>query len=112
MNSSPQEKRQFKRISLRIPVCYQIRGTNLLRNAVSQNISAGGICFLDNNFISAKSILMLEFNILNLVLRPIAQVAWVKFLPHSERKEYGLKFLEIEEKEQHFLSEYIKFKST
>lgn len=103
-----EEKRRSQRIKINTPLCYQIRGTALYKNALCDNISAGGMSVISNDFIPLSATLMLEMNILSRTLRPIGKIARVEFLPRSNQKRLGVQFVEFAASEKNYLSDYIK----
>lgn len=102
------EKRQSPRIGLRSPLRYQIRGTHEYDNAVLENISEKGLSFISNNQIPSSATMMLEVNILSRTLRPIGRITWSSPVPHSERNRFGIEFLEFNNIDKNYLSDYIK----
>lgn len=103
----PEEKRRYPRIKLKRPLRYQIRGTPEFNNAIVDNISVGGLGFVDNKFIAPRTSLMLEINVLSRILRPVGKIAWSSPLPHSNRYYSGIEFLELDPVEKRFLADYI-----
>lgn len=101
------EKRDFSRIKLHSPLRYQIRGRHEFYNTISDNISVGGIGFVNNKFIAPLTPLMLEINVLSRILRPIGRVAWSHPLPHSNRYRLGMEFLELNPGEKNYLKDFI-----
>jgi hypothetical protein len=107
MTNKEEEKRQYPRLNLHTPLRYQVRGNPQFDNAVSDNISAGGLSFTTHSFIPPDTNMMLQFNVLSRVLRIIARVAWASPLPHSYRNRLGLQFLEAPAEDMEFLNDYI-----
>lgn len=103
-----EEKRHCPRINFHTPIRYQIRGTSEFDNAISDNISTGGISFINNKFIAPATPVMLEINVLSRILRPIGKIAWSSPLPHSYRNRLGIEFLELDPQEKNYLADYIK----
>lgn len=101
------EKRHLKRIALRTPIRYQTRGRPDFSETLSDDISLGGIGLTENKFISPKTIVMLEINILARMLRPVGKIAWAAALPHSGKYRIGIEFLEFSPDEKHYLAGYI-----
>jgi hypothetical protein len=107
MIKQEEEKRQSPRLNLHTPLRYQVRGNPQFDNAVSDNISSGGLSFITHSFIPPDTKVMLEFNVLSRVLRIISRVAWATPLPHSYRNRLGLEFLEAPAEDRDFLNDYI-----
>lgn len=98
------------RINLRAPLRYQIRGGSEFGNAISNNISVGGVSFITYGFIAPQTPLMIEFSLLSRVLRPAGKVAWSISLPHTDKKQLGVQFLEFDIRERDYLLDYIKMR--
>ena len=103
-------KRRFPRIYLRAPIRYQIRGKPEFGHAVCDNISAGGMGFISEQFIPTLTPLMLEIDVLSRILRPVGKVAWSTTLPHSNRNRLGIEFIELNNIERDYLSDYINMR--
>jgi len=105
-----EEKRRFKRIGLHTPIRFQIRGEAVCEHGITENISEGGLAFSALQFIPASTPLMLEVNVLEKVLRPIARVSWCQPMAHSDRQRLGVEFVEFDSADRSFLSEYINLR--
>jgi len=101
------EKRRYSRVKLKSPIHFNIRGKGDFNDTVSEDISAGGICFTNNKYIAPWTNLMLEVKVLSRVLNPIGRIVWVNPLPHSDRFRMGVEFVELDLQKKQFLSEYI-----
>ncbi|MEW6101788.1 MAG: PilZ domain-containing protein [Candidatus Omnitrophota bacterium] len=102
-----EDKRRFPRITLKTSLGYQVRGKPNIINAVCDNLSCGGASFTNNDFIAPNTILALEINVPQRVIRPFGRIAWVNSLPHSNRYRMGIEFVEWDTLEKDFLSEFI-----
>jgi hypothetical protein len=102
-----EEKRKSPRIKVRVPMRYQIRGSCGFNNTVCDNMSHGGLGFTNNEFIAPRTPVMLEINLPSRVLRPIGKIAWSSPIPHSNRYQLGLEFLEINPEEKNCLCDFI-----
>ena len=103
-----EEKRRFPRIRLKSPIQWQIRGANeLSRNAVTDDISLSGMSFTNDKFVAPDATLMLQVNVLSRILYPIAKVVWSNPMPHSDRYQVGVQFLEFDPMERRYLGDYI-----
>ena len=102
-----EEKRQFQRIDLHAAMRYQIRGTPDFDNAISDNVSEGGLAFNSLRFIPPSTPIMLELSLLSRILHPICRVSWCQPLPHSDRNRLGLEFVEFDSSERKHLSDFI-----
>lgn len=108
MPISLEEKRRFPRIKLSCLLHYKIRGiVTLFNNTISDNLSLGGISFVNNKFIASKTLIMLEINILSQILKPLGRIVWSSALPHSDKYRIGVEFLEMDHQEKNYLKDYI-----
>ncbi|MCX5706358.1 MAG: PilZ domain-containing protein [Candidatus Omnitrophica bacterium] len=107
MALKPKYKRQFSRIDLHAPLRYQVRGYAEFANAISDNVSLGGMAFNAHRFLAPETTIMLEVNLLSRILHPIARIKWCQPLPHSDRSRLGVEFLEFNQIEKNYLSDYI-----
>ena len=102
-----EEKRSFPRIGFHSEVRYQLRGKADFDNAVSTDISCGGLRFTGNRFIPTSTPVMFEINVLNRILKPIGRVAWSTAIPHSDRNQLGIEFVEFNMLEKNYLRDFI-----
>ena len=107
MQSAYQEKRQNTRLSVAVPLRYQIRGTQKFGNTLTKNISSGGLGFLADRFIKPQTHLMLDVNLLTKNINSIANVKWAGYLSHSDKYQIGLEFIGIEPGDRNYISDYI-----
>lgn len=101
------ENRCFPRINFHSKVHYQIRGKPDFDSALTNDISCGGLRFTNDRFVPTLTAVMLEINVLNRVLRPIGKVAWSTPLPHSNRNQTGIEFVEFNLSERKYLKDFI-----
>ena len=102
-----EEKRFSPRIDFHSQVRYQLRGKPDFDNALTSDISCGGLRFTSNRFIPTSTAVMFEINVLNRVLRPIGKVAWTAPLPHSDRNQLGIEFVEFDRIERNYLDDFV-----
>ena len=102
-----ENKRSSPRVDFHAQLRYQVRGGSAFDNAVSNDISYGGLRFTSNRFIPTSTPVMLEINVLNRILRPIGRVAWSNPLPHSDRNQLGVEFVEFNSLEKSFLRDFV-----
>jgi len=102
-----QEKRLWPRVDYHTEIRYQLRGKADFDNAVCSDISCGGLRFTGEKFIPTSTPVMFEINVLNRILRFIGSVAWSASIPHSDRRELGIKFIESEVPDQNYLKDFI-----
>ncbi|MFA5093560.1 MAG: PilZ domain-containing protein [Candidatus Omnitrophota bacterium] len=101
------ENRLTARLDFNAQIRYQLRGNPDFDNAISNDISCGGLRFTSSKFIPTESAVMLEINVLNRILRPIGKVAWSRPVAHSDRNQTGIKFVEFAIPEQNYLKDFI-----
>ncbi len=106
-----EEKRRFRRIELHTPVRYQVRGNTEFDNTVTENISEGGLAFSVLKFIPPATPVMLELSLLCRTLYPIGKISWCQPLPHSDKNRLGIEFIEFDQTEKTFLSDYVNIKT-
>ena len=106
-----QEKRRFPRIKLNTPLRYHTRGLPEYNNTLCEDISLGGVRFINDKFIRPEASLALEINVLTRALNPIGRVAWSQPVAHSDRYRVGVEFLEFDAKERYCLSDYIDMRT-
>jgi hypothetical protein len=107
MESQLEEKRRFPRIKFKSPVSLQVRGVSNFEHATCDNISEGGIGFINNNFIPPETLVILEINCLSRILRPIGRIVSSLSLPHSARNRLGIEFVEFDHNEKEYLNKFI-----
>jgi len=105
--SQTTEKRRFPRVSLSSPLHCQLRGTGLFKDAVCNDISVGGVSFLNEGYIPPSTQVGIEIGIFSRIIKAIGKIAWSMPLPHSNRYRIGIEFLELDQPDKNFLSDYI-----
>lgn len=101
------ENRSFPRIGFHSKIHYQTRGKGDFDSAITRDISCGGLRFTNDRFVPASTALMLEINVLNRVLRPIGRVVWSTPMPHSNRIQTGVEFVEFNMPEKNYLKDFV-----
>ncbi|MDD5109546.1 MAG: PilZ domain-containing protein [Candidatus Omnitrophica bacterium] len=101
------ENRSLPRVDFCSNIRYQIRGKPDFNSAITKDISCGGLRFTNDRFVPTFTPIMLEINVLNRVLRPIARVAWSTPLPHSNRNQTGVTFVEFDMLESKYLKDFV-----
>jgi len=105
--SAFEEKRRFSRIHGRFLLKYKdMRKENdEFRGTVSKNLSAGGVRFRSDRFISLACRLVVELNVPELVkpIRAVSKIAWIKKLPAGDDYEVGNQFLEISRQDKEII---------
>lgn len=107
MPFTQEEKRLFPRIKLQTPLCFQLRGFPKSCNALTDDLSSGGLSFTNDKFVARSTMIMLEVNLLSRVLSAIGKVVWASPLPHSDRYRLGIQFDELSQQDKNFLDDYV-----
>ena len=106
------ENRCFPRLNFHSRIRYQYRGKPDFDSGISKDISCGGLRLTNEQFIPISTLVMLEINVLNRILRPVGKVAWSQPLAHSNRNQTGIEFVEFNRAEQHYLKDFINMQSS
>lgn len=101
------ENRCFPRLEFHSKIRYQYRGKPDFDSGISRDISCGGLRLTSEQFIPTSTLIMLEINVLNRILRPVGKVAWSMPLAHSNRNQTGIEFVEFNPVEQNYLKDFI-----
>jgi len=101
------ENRNFPRLSFHSKIRYQLRGKPDFDSGISRDISYGGLKLTNEQFIPTSSLVMLEINVLNRILRPVGKVAWSFPVAHSNRNQTGIEFVEFDSTERNYLKDFI-----
>jgi len=107
MSSAGESKRLDPRLSKDFPLRYQVRGDKESFNAVSSNISSGGLSFTVHRFIPPETSVMLELNLPLRTVNSAAEIAWITPIAHSDRYRLGAKFLEVNLRDKQYLADYV-----
>lgn len=102
-----EEKRRFPRVKLQAPMRYQLMGRHEPSHALADNVSLGGIGFINDHFIPPSSPLQVEFNVLHGTVTAAGKVAWSSPIPHSDRYRVGVEFVDISDKDKVNIADYI-----
>ena len=105
--TNSKENRFFPRVDFHSQLRYQLRGKPDFDNVLCNDISCGGVRFTSDRFIPTSSLVMLEINVLNRVLRPIGKVAWSIPVAHSDRNQMGVEFMEFNALERNYLKDFV-----
>lgn len=105
------EDRCFPRLNFYSQIRYQYRGKPDFDNGISKDISCGGLRLTNDRLIPVSTLVMLEINVLDRVLKPIGRVAWSQPLAHSNRNLTGIEFVEFNGVEQNYLKDFIDMQS-
>lgn len=98
------ERRRFPRFNYHTPIRYEIVGEPEFDNAVSDDISVGGLSFISHKFIAPATELVLEVYIFSRLLRMMGKIVWASRLPHSDRNKFGIEFIQFDPLEKDHLA--------
>jgi hypothetical protein len=101
------DNRNFPRVDFHSQIRYQFRGSQRFDNVLGNDISCGGLRFTSEKFIPTSTMLILEINVLNRVLRPVGKVAWTTPVSHSDRNQTGIEFTEFDALEKNYLRDFV-----
>ena len=107
LTGNQKENRSTQRLNFHSQIRYQLRGKPEFDRGISKDISFGGLGFINEQFIPTASLLMLEINVLNRIIRPVGRVAWSQSLAHSNRNQMGIEFVEFNQVDQKYLKDFI-----
>jgi len=107
LSEKQKENRGFPRLNFHSKIRYQFRGKPDFDSGISRDISCGGLRLTNEQFIPTSTLVMLEINVLNRILRPVGKVAWSMPLAHSNRNQTGIEFVEFNSVEQNYLKDFI-----
>ena len=106
------ERRQQQRVYMTMSVQYRgIRqANNSVVNAISRDISTGGVRLLVNEFISVFTRLVLEIAVPSAPkpVRVVSKIAWVRKRPYGEQYEVGAQFVEMSEEDRRGVTDFIE----
>ena len=106
-NEITKEKRQFQRFNAKFPIRYQIKRGGFFASALTADVSLSGTRLNADRFFPRGLNLNLQLNILSKIINPIGKVIWSQPLPHSNRYQMGIEFIEINPQDKNYLSDYI-----
>jgi len=105
-----EERRKFFRGKTYIPVNYQLKSRVTSGATLSRDISEDGIQLLSEEFFPQNTEFVLKINLPNItkMVSAVGRVVWALRLPHSERYQLGLKFIEMNDMHRKDVSDYLK----
>ena len=112
--NAPVERRRFPRLIASVDVEYSIlRKGTLQEQAVTKNISAGGICLIVYEKIEPGTFLALKILLssINYIIEAKAKVIWSSYFTVGpdgrDRYDLGIEFVEINESDRQKISQYV-----
>ncbi|MBU1869302.1 MAG: PilZ domain-containing protein [Candidatus Omnitrophica bacterium] len=101
------DKRRFSRTKSRLLLRYHVAGTPEYNYATVEDVSEGGLGFVNKKFIAPETQLSLQITLGLRILTPTAKAVWSSPLPHSYRYKVGLEFIGINPSDKQLLSDFI-----
>ena len=106
------EKRKFIRKEVHVPLAIsRLKGVSAspLGNALSANMSEGGVCFTAPEFVSMSHRLVFEIELPTLAspVKTIARVAWIVKDPEEGTFMIGSQFLEASKEDRELIKKYM-----
>ena len=109
-----QEKRESKRITLSLPIDYEILNTEKKETSstICKNISEGGLKLVFNKFYPPKTQFLIKINLagINRIVETIAESAWSFNMHFSNMYYSGVRFLELNKSNRRNIREYLMMK--
>ena len=109
-----QEKRTNKRLSVYLPINYDILGSPVkdFGNTTSKDLSLNGIKILANKFFPAGTQFLIKLHLtdINRTLELEAEGKWSSNMQFSNQFHSGLNFRDLNIQQKEILEEYINFK--
>ena len=106
------ERRQQPRVNTAVSVQYRgIRQSeDSVINAISRDISTGGVRLLVNEFISVFTRLILDIAIPSAPkpVRVVSKVAWIRKRPYGEQYEVGAQFTDMPEEVKRGVFDFVE----
>ncbi|MDD5005616.1 MAG: PilZ domain-containing protein [Candidatus Omnitrophica bacterium] len=106
-----EEKRLHKRISLSLPINYEVLETEKkeYNTTVCKDISEGGIRLVLKKFYPPKTKLLLKISLegINKVIEAMAETVWSYNMRFANTYHNGLRFINLDTRDQNILREYI-----
>jgi len=109
-----QEKRTDKRLSVYLPINYDILGSpkKEFGNTTSKDLSSNGIRILTNKFFptGTKFFIKLHLTDINRIMEIEAEGKWSSNIQFSNNFHSGLRFTNLNTEQEKILEEYVYFK--
>ncbi|MBM3252356.1 MAG: PilZ domain-containing protein [Candidatus Omnitrophica bacterium] len=104
------EKRTSERKNIYASVRYQLKSSQAFGATSSCDISEGGLRLNFERFVPNNTEFLLQMNLpaMPKIVNALGKVVWANRIPHSDRYQLGLKFIEIEDREKTGVSDYLK----
>lgn len=101
-------RRAYERVRCAIPLHYAGE-MGPPQDALMKDLSAGGVCFRAMDFLPIDSWLKIDFALppLHEAFSMVGKVVWVREVPHLNRHEVGVQFVEISDQEKRHIQKYV-----
>ena len=106
-----EERRRFLRVRVNAPLRYQLIGAQGFSNTVLENVSLGGVGFINDKFITPMTKLSLEVELLSRVLYLRGKIAWAASLSHSDKYHLGVEFSEVSLEDKNYLHDFLEIQA-
>jgi len=105
-----EEHRRYVRIDEKAPITYTVIPYAKAKQYITSNISQGGMRFFVHDFIQKGSYLKIRptFSRADVTIEALAELVWISKVPHSDRHEVGVKFVDIPSESADRLANYIR----
>ncbi|MCM8800821.1 MAG: PilZ domain-containing protein [Candidatus Omnitrophica bacterium] len=107
----PKERRRFLRVNFKQPLRYQVLGLGVLKNTITEDISLGGIGFINEEFIPTGTVIKLGFNVFLSYIEVLGKIVWVQLVPYSDRYRFGVEFRNLDLKANKSISDFLELQS-
>ncbi|MCM8774490.1 MAG: PilZ domain-containing protein [Candidatus Omnitrophica bacterium] len=108
------ERRKFLRIEVAVNVVYSVIGNEQLSGeAVTKNISEGGICLVVHNKIDLNSLLSLKIHLpdgkepIQVTGKVVWKAEYTFIIIQESRYDLGIQFLDISETDRNRIANYV-----
>lgn len=106
------ERRQQPRVNTTMSVQYRgIRqADDSVVNAISRDVSNGGVRLMVNEFISVFTRLVLDIALPSAPkpVRVVSKVAWIRKRPYGEQYEVGAQFMDMSEEDKKGIFDFVE----
>jgi len=109
-NASTEDKRTCERKRVYASVRYQLKSSQNFGSTLSCDISEGGLRLNFDKFVPNDTEFLLHMNLPTMpkIVNALGRVVWSNRIPHSDRYQLGLKFVEIDDKQKEDVSGYLR----
>ncbi|MFH1655517.1 MAG: PilZ domain-containing protein [Candidatus Omnitrophota bacterium] len=104
------DKRTNERKRIYASVRYQLKSSQEFGSTSSCDISEGGLRLNFEKFIPNNTEFLLQMNLPTMpkIVNALGKVVWANRIPHSDRYQLGLKFVDIDSEQKTDVTDYLK----